>query len=84
MLLQYTTVCFSEVLRGVAKGGQQQFATQTLRVHLLGYRVQRMQKQGAEKSAGTKPHEETPNRKLFLFPLTSVRFAPPPLFYFSC
>ena len=33
------TVCFSGVLQGVTKGGQQQFATQTLRVHLLGIDV---------------------------------------------
>ena len=30
------TVCFSGVLRTSSQGGQQQFATQTLRVHLLG------------------------------------------------
>ena len=30
------TVCFSGALRGFIRWGQQQFATQTLRVHLLG------------------------------------------------
>ena len=33
---ELATVCFSEVLWGVNREGQQQFATQTIRVHLLG------------------------------------------------
>ena len=36
MLSQVPTFCYSGVLRGSPEGGQQQFATQVLRVHLLG------------------------------------------------
>ena len=36
MLSQYPQSAFQEVLRGRQGGGQQQFVTQTLRIHLLG------------------------------------------------
>ena len=37
------------------------------------------QRGGAKKRGGAKPHEETPRGKQFPTPLTSARFAPPPI-----
>ena len=51
-------------------------------------KVQRTPKGGGgggqkKRGGGAKPHEETPHRKQFPTPLTSVRFAPPPPYSIS-